>query len=142
MKIKSGKTNYKRLIPFIEKVNENGGYAKFTANGYMDLVIENIGYNDFEGNPVYSIAHYGEMNGDAMRDPEITFSVNEAEKSILPLSFRNDYMGMNVEYFRNQNGRISYLSTWLHDGDQFLQTWTQNIIDQGFTPERSLVLNW
>ena len=142
MKIKSGKTNFKRLIPFIEKVNENGTYAKFTANGYMDLVIENIGYNDFEGNPVYSIAHYGEMNGDVMRDPEMTFSVNYEEKSILPLSFRNDYMGMNIEYFRNHNGRISYLSNWLHDGDQFLRTWSQNIIDQGFTPERSSVLNW
>ena len=36
--------------------------------GYMDLCIEALGYNDHEGRPVYSVAHYGEQNGDLMRD--------------------------------------------------------------------------
>lgn len=48
---------------------------KFTAPGYMDLCIEALGYNDHEGRPVYSVAHYGEQNGDLMRDPDVTMGV-------------------------------------------------------------------
>lgn len=137
MKVKSGKTNFKRLFPFIAKADENGGYAKFKVHGYTDLVIENIGYTDHEGNPVYSMAHYSLMNGDAMRDPEMTFSVNTEEKSILPMSFRNDYMHFYIDYFVWNGGKVTgYRSSWLHDGDSFLRTWSQNIIDQGFDPNK------
>lgn len=133
MKVKHGTTTYKSLIPFIDTVDANDGYAKFTAEGYMDLTMEAIGYNDFEGNPVYSICHYGEMNGDLMRDPEMTFSVDRENKRILPLSYRNDYMGFFIEYFVYANGKVKgYRPRWLHDGDDFLWTWGKNIEEQGF----------
>ena len=137
MKVKHGTTNFKALESFLKVVEQNDGYAKFTAEGYMDLTIEKTWETDHEGNPVYSICHYGELNGDLMRDPEMTFSVNWEEKSILPLSYRNDYMGFNIEYFVYRNGKLAgYRPQWLHDGDSFLWTWGKNLKDQGFTPKR------
>ena len=66
----SAKTIYKTLAPFFDAVDGIEEKAlKFTAPGYMDLCIEALGYNDHEGRPVYSVAHYGEQNGDLMRDP-------------------------------------------------------------------------
>lgn len=136
MKVKHGTTNYKALAPFLAVVDANDGYGKFVSEGYMDLVIENIWETDHEGNPVYSICHYGELNGDAMRDPEMTFSVNLSEKTVLPLSYRNDYMGCLIEYFVYRNGKVTgYRPRWLHDGDDFLWMWAKNLKEQGFTPE-------
>ena len=143
MKVKHGKTNFKALEAFLKAVEKNDGYAKFFANGYMPLTIEKTWETDHDGNPVYSICHYGEMNGDLMRDPEMTFSVNWEEKSILPLSYRNDYMGFNIEYFVYRNGKLDgYRPRWLHDGDNFLWTWGQNLKDQGFTPAQNEAMSF
>ena len=143
MKVKHGTTNFKALAPFLKVVNENDGYAKFFAKGYMDLTIEKTWETDENGNPVYSICHYGELNGDLMRDPEMTFSVDWENKTILPLSFRNDYMGFSIYYFEYRNGKpTGYVRTsWLHDGDNFLWTWGKNLADQRFTPENHRVTN-
>ena len=68
----SAKTIYKTLAPFFDAVDGTEEKAlKFTAPGYMDLCIEALGYNDHEGRPVYSVAHYGEQNGDLLRDAMI-----------------------------------------------------------------------
>ena len=73
----SAKTIYKTLAPFFDAVDGTEEKAlKFTAPGYMDLCIEALGYNDHEGRPVYSVAHYGEQNGDLMRDPDVTMGVD------------------------------------------------------------------
>jgi hypothetical protein len=42
--------------------------------GFMRLVIEHIGHGP-SGGELVSVAHYGEQNGDLMRDPEIVFEV-------------------------------------------------------------------
>ena len=132
---KHATTNYKALKPFIEVADKNDGYAKFTAAGYMDLVIENLYYTDFEGNPVYSMSHYGEQNGDLMCDPDMTFSINDKTGSIRPMSFQNDYMGLYQRVFKTQNGKTLYNPRLLADLDSFLWQWWQNIINQGFKPE-------
>ena len=149
MKVKHGKTNFKALESFLKVVEENDGYAKFTAKGYMDLVIEKTWLTDEDGNPIYSICHYGEMNGDAMRDPEMEICVDWKEGTILPLSYRNDYMGFTMEYFEYRNGKPCgyYHPRWLHDGDNFLWTWGKNLKDQGFNPDhhkqmKSEIVDW
>jgi len=135
MKVKHGTTNFKALEPFLKVVEENDGYAKFTAEGYMDLVIEKTWETDHDGNPIYSICHYGVLNGDLMRDPEMTFSVDWNAKTVLPLSFMNDYMGFRMEYFVYANGKVKgYRPRWLHDGDDFLWMWGKNLKEQGFNP--------
>jgi hypothetical protein len=46
------------------------------------------------------VAHYGEQNGDLMRDPEICFVVSDGVDGLAnwtPLYFRNDYVGAEHE---------------------------------------------
>ncbi|HBA82692.1 MAG TPA: hypothetical protein DCZ95_01240 [Verrucomicrobia bacterium] len=80
-----------------------GGHTKIdNAPGhFMAACVEIIGKVDGH-NDLVSVAHYGEQNGDAMRDPDIVFEVSEIHA--WPISYRNDYMGINneaVEYDEN-----------------------------------------
>lgn len=130
-KTKHATTNYKSLKPFIEAVNAAGGSRHFKAPGYMDLVIENLYFNDFEGNPVYSISHYGVQNGDLMADPDMEIAITK-EGTVIPRTFKNDYLGLFQEVFREVNGRTMYSNQLLIDLDKFLWQWLQNIENQGF----------
>ena len=54
---------------------------------WMRLVIEVLPERGPDGHVVVSVAHYGEQNSDAMRDPEILFEVvndlqNSAQKRV------------------------------------------------------------
>ena len=129
-------TNYKALKPFFEAVDKAGGHAHFTAPGYMDLVIEKLWYSDIYVNPVYSVAHYGEQNGDLMRDPDMELSVDDSEKRIMPLTWRNDYVGRFDQVFIKRNGKNLFSQRLLTDLDHFLWMWGKNIIEQGFRPDQ------
>lgn len=59
---------------------------------YMSLAVENIGPGT-RGLPALSICHYGEQNGDLMRNPEMCFEMqieDEEVKQFHPCYFRND----------------------------------------------------
>jgi len=124
--------NYKRLIEYVKAADENGGYVKFKSEGYMDLVIENVGYNDYAGHPVYSMAHYYVQNGDLMRDPEMTFAVDVMNKTIIPQTYQLDGLGIYQEVFKYQNGKTYYNVRLISELDDFLRQWIKNIISQGF----------
>lgn len=53
------------------------------------------------GLPAISVAHYGQQNGDPMRDPEMCFEVvkppTDGDLSLDPFYWRNDYVA--VEQF-------------------------------------------
>lgn len=132
IKTKHSTTNYRAVMPFILAADQNDGHKHFTSSGYMDLVIENLGFTDSDGYPVYSITHYGEQNGDLMADPDMEIAINHAEGRIIPRTFRNDYMGMYQEVFGMQNGRRVYSPSLLRDLDGFLWQWLKNLEDQGF----------
>lgn len=131
---KHSTTNYKALKPFLEAVDAAEGHKHFKSGGYMDLVIENLQCADDNGNPIYSIAHYGEQNGDLMADPDMEIAVNDKDGRIIPRTFQNDYMGLFQQVFREQDGRAVYSPSLLRDLDTFLWQWLQNIEQQGFTP--------
>ena len=127
----SEKTIYKTLAPFFDAVDGTEEKAlKFTAPGYMDLCIEALGYNDHEGRPVYSVAHYGEQNGDAMRDPDIIIMADG--QNAWPISYRNDYIGVfneAVEY--DDEGRlIGYRKKMQADITDCADLLLKNIADQ------------
>jgi hypothetical protein len=72
-----------------------GLYLKIENAPYMALVIEATDESGPSGLPAISIAHYGEQNGDLMRDPEMCFELGFAEGPHLdPFYFRNDYIGL------------------------------------------------
>jgi hypothetical protein len=47
----------------------------------MTLVIEDTQERGPNGLPAISVAHYGEQNGDLMRDPETTFEAEESRRA-------------------------------------------------------------
>src|SRR5580704_8618149 len=72
-----------------------GLYLKIENAPYMALVIEATDESGPSGLPAISVAHYGEQNGDLMRDPEMCFELGFAEGPHLePFYFRNDYLGI------------------------------------------------
>jgi hypothetical protein len=95
----------------------------------MPAVFEKIGALPDYG-PLYSVAHYGEQNGDLMRDPEMTF-FRSGEK-FFPISFRNDYMGMDQEVFKyDLNGQVFAMDNRLQkELTVFANGWFRNIKEQ------------
>lgn len=128
-------TNYNALKPFLEAVDKAGGHAHFKSPGFMDLCMENLHYQDHEGNPVFCMAHYGRQNGDLMADPDMEFSVNYKDGRIRPMTYQNDYFGMYQQVFRTINGKLMYSEKLLRDLDGFLWQWLKTIELQGFSPE-------
>ena len=99
----------------------------------MPLSIENLEYTDADGHPVYGMMHYYIQNGDLMRDPDMTFSVNDADGTICPLTYQQDSFGLYQEVFRQgDNGRLRYAPGLLAELDSFLRIWSTNILEQGF----------
>ena len=135
-KTKHGTTNYKRLLPFVKAAEEHDGAAVFRSEGYMDLHVEWVGYDE-ENRKVYSMAHYGKQNGDLMADPDMTFAMAENEGIANPRSFQNDYSPFQSYRYQevfstSEDGRLLYSPRLLKDLDEFLYSWLNNIDQQGF----------
>ena len=110
-----------------------GLYLRIENAPYMTLVIEATGEPGPMGLPVLSVAHYGEQNGDLMRDPEMCFEfVSGEEPHLDPFYFRNDYVG--VEQWSRNLVRSQYIAlTALHEQhQQFAGEWDNNLRLQGF----------
>ena len=103
------------------------------ANGsYMPLTVENIGPGP-RRLPALSLCHYGEQNGDAMRDPEMCFELEIEDGRLVgvqPFYYRNDYAG--VEQFA-QNQETGVIDTRrVQSQEEFAEQWSRNLIEQGF----------
>ncbi len=125
------------ILQIIEKA---GGYRpslylKIDREGYMELVIEAIGEPGPSGLPSISVAHYGEQNGDAMRDPEMCFELVTAEdgtQTLNPWYWRNDYAGIE-QWSRNLiDGRYVEFAKLHREHGSFATMWNNNIRFQGF----------
>jgi ParB/RepB/Spo0J family partition protein len=78
-----------------------GLYLKIDNAPYMELVIEAMDESGPMGLPALSVAHYGEQNGDLMRDPEMCFELGLAGGPHLdPWYWRNDYVAVE-QWSRN-----------------------------------------
>lgn len=101
---------------------------------YMRLVIEDIQIPGPNGYPSLSVAHYGEQNGDAMRDPEMLFELVETPGYIrlVPYYFRNDYVGVEQYSRFNQDGVALVRPRLLREHQRFARLWDRNLRAQGF----------
>ena len=100
---------------------------------YMALVIEAMDESGPCGLPAISVAHYGELNGDAMRDPEMCFEFGRAgDWHLDPFYYRNDYVG--VEQWSRFVTEDQYLChAQLHaQHERFARLWDRNLREQGF----------
>lgn len=119
-------------------IDERGGLTDLMVHPirienqpYMRLVIEYIGTGP-RGLPQVSVCHYGEQNGDLMRDPDMTFEI-APDGRWLPVSFRNDYVGKDEEaIWQNEQGTILCRPRLVTELQSFARTWNKNIGEQGF----------
>jgi len=78
----------------------HGLYLKIENPPYMALVIEATDESGPMGLPALSVCHYGEQNGDLMRDPEMCFELGRA--ILDPFYFRNDYLRTVLPHHRRR----------------------------------------
>lgn len=128
--------NYKRLLPYIEGMNEEDDHRRYEAPGFMPLVIEYLHYSDRHGHPVFSVTHYGEQNGDLMADPDMQIAVDFSAGQVEPLTFQNDYMGIYQEVYKRDARGLVYSPRLRSDLDDFLRQWLKNIQMQGYELEK------
>ena len=115
---------YQKLAVFASPILDGDAYyMKLKSDGFEDLVLEAIGGGE------YSIAHYYKQNGDAMRDPEITFTIDKQNRSIHPASFLQDDIGLFYETAQAKPSMVQDLK-------DFMSQWFTNIAGQGFEPEK------
>ena len=108
-------------------------YLKIENAPYMALVIEATGKSGPSGLPAISVAHYGEQNGDLMRDPEMCFELGSAEEPQLdPFYFRNDYIGVEQWSRTIERGHNIQLTRLHEQHKQVAKEWDNNLRLQGF----------
>ena len=133
-----GEMRVKTILQIIEEV---GGLPKAECisidnEPWMRLVIEVLPERGPDGHVVVSVAHYGEQNSDAMRDPEMLFEVvNEegGQSGFWPFYFRDDYAAVE-QWSRRRDGagNLQCLPRLTRDLEQFAEMWDRNLREQGF----------
>ncbi|MEA1974057.1 MAG: hypothetical protein U9N10_00715, partial [Bacillota bacterium] len=110
-----------KIIPGIIEGRYN--YIKMKSKGFLDLTAERI----YDGR--VSIMHYYIQNGDLMRDPDVEIIIDDENKSIKPVTFRQDNMGVfqDIETAKNKEKLGKELS-------EFLNMWLSNIENQNYKP--------
>ena len=112
----------KVLEALISKMKE--GYVKVdnSQGSFMSVVVEDI------GGGLISVAHYKEINGDLIPDPEMIFWKG-ADERWYPTYFK-DFFGEQPSLFF-EDGKPSRIRTYLqHDQATFAGMWLQNIKQQ------------
>jgi len=126
---------YQDFAADLDQLLHGHSAVRITVDGYMPLAVEEIGI-DGEGHRLVSLCHYGKQHGDLMRDPDIVFLLlNSLHGPIAePVSFRNDFLGLNQEVYRyDEHGTRTPLDTKLKlHLKEFAQIWFANLKEQGF----------
>jgi len=125
------------LLQIIEKAGgwRTSLYLKIDNAPYMELVIEAMDESGPLGLPSISICHYGNQNGDAMRDPEMCFEIERAEDGTLslnPFYWRNDYAGIEQWSRDIVDGQYVHSDPRHNEHKSFAEMWDNNLRWQGF----------
>jgi hypothetical protein len=111
----------------------HGLYLKIENPPYMALVIEATGESGPCGLPAVSVCHYGEQNGDLMRDPEMCFELGLADGPHLnAFYYRNDYVGVEQWSRTIVRDHYVYLVSLHQQHERFAKVWDNNLRLQGF----------
>ena len=122
----------------LELIQKSGGwrrslYLKIENPPYMELVIEATDESGPCSLPCLSVAHYGEQNGDAMRDPEMCFELGLPGDTLLSaFYFRNDYLGIEQWSRFISEGRYVRHVELYRQHESFAALWDKNLSEQGF----------
>ncbi len=123
----------KTVLDILKKAGgwHHGLYLHIDNPPFMALVIEATDESGPCGLPAISVCHYGEQNGDAMRDPEMLFEVSRWGL-LTPYYWRNDYVAVE-QWSRFIEGPNYCFHTQLYEQHEaFAKTWDRNLRQQGF----------
>ncbi|UVT17046.1 MAG: hypothetical protein H8K04_05700 [Nitrospira sp.] len=126
---------YLECAKLLDELLAGARAVRISVPGYMPLSVEEIGSSE-EGHRLVSLCHYGEQNGDLMRDPDMVFLFHNVPDGVAaePVSFRNDYLGISQEAYRyNEAGRRTHVfPTLKQELKTFATTWFATLRVQGF----------
>ena len=126
---------YRDFATHLKQLLDGHSAVRITVPAFMPLSVEEIGI-DREGHRLVSLCHYGEQNGDLMRDPDIVFMFHDLPDgpAAEPVSFRNDYMAICQEVYKyDEDGKRTHVNPALkQELRDFAQTWFRNLREQGF----------
>lgn len=126
---------YQSFAKHLLQLLGNDTAVRLTVPGFMPLSIEDIGKSG-EGNRLVSLCHYGEQNGDLMRDPDIVFMFHDMPDgpAAEPVSFRNDYLAICQEVYKyDEAGKRTHVVPRLkRELKDFSRTCFENLHQQGF----------
>ncbi len=123
------------LLDILRKAGgwRHGLYLKIDNPPYMELVIEAMDESGPCGLPSISVCHYGEQNGDLMRDPEMCFELGFAGGAHLnSFYYRNDYLGVEQWSRFITDSHYAYNSELHRQHEEFAKLWDANLRSQGF----------
>jgi hypothetical protein len=118
---KSYEHNYRKLMELLGPED----HRRIENRPFMPLSVEKL-----DGQGFISLCHYGEQNGDLMRDPEVVFLVTD--ESAKPVYFRNDYVGTEHATVPDHFGDVPVKPHLQKDLDSFCRMWWSNLQEQGF----------
>ena len=99
-----------------------------TDGVYMPVHIEIIDRTDKYNH--ISLAHYGQQNGDAMRDPEMLFALHKETQQFIPYYYRNDYCGIEQNSVKWSEDGIALNPRLQAEHTTFANQWLRNIATQ------------
>ena len=127
--------SYQEFATHLDQLLGGVHAVRITVPGYMPLSVEEIGSSG-DGYRLVSLCHYGEQNGDLIRDPDIVFLFHNLPDGMAaePVSFRNDYLGIVQEVYRyDETGRRTHVVPSLkQELKEFAESWFATLKDQGF----------
>lgn len=119
------------------KLPGHNSYKLTTKNNvFMPLTVETFyAGHDANGNEILkvSVCHYGEQNGDLMRDPEIVYRVIEMSGTLMemPEMVQMDYSGHYQEaIYEDDNGKTLIRPAVVKDLQSFTKLWVKNLREQ------------
>ena len=124
---------FKRLLKVFPDLKDIdvGGHRKIENKPYMALAMDVLA--DSEYGRIISIAHNYIQNGDVMADPDMQLLISFKKQTVQAMSFQNDAMGVYQEsLFIDDDGKLMVQMSLLKNLNKFLDTWTKNLIAQGF----------
>jgi hypothetical protein len=122
----------------LELIKRAGGwrpglYLKIDNPPYMELVIEAMDESGPCRLPAISVAHYSELNGDSMRDPEMCFELNVGgEPHLSAFCYRNDYAGIEQWSRFIREGQYTFHAMLHREQERFAALWDKNLNAQQY----------
>lgn len=123
------KKSKKIMDKLIDGLTVENSHKKIdNTNGvFMPVVVELLD-SDCPLGTVFSVTHYYEQNGDAMRDPDMEF-VKAKDENYYPIYYRQDGLGIEQEVLIwNDKGEIAqYRPKLMIELARFGNIWMKNI---------------